>query len=42
VIEVREEQEENVFDSMRVNSESVLNEINENDLQDGKHDEHRN
>jgi hypothetical protein len=33
VIDLREEQDENAFDSMRVNSESVSNEIGENELQ---------
>jgi hypothetical protein len=41
VIDLREEQNENAFDSMRVNSESVSNEIDESDLQDEKHDEQR-
>jgi hypothetical protein len=41
VIDLREEQEENAFDSMRVNSESVPNGIAESDLHDGKHSEHR-
>jgi hypothetical protein len=41
VIDVREEQKQNDFDSMRVNSESVSNEIDENDLQSEKHDEQR-
>jgi hypothetical protein len=36
---LREEQEENAADSMRVNSESVSNEIDESALQDEKHDE---
>jgi hypothetical protein len=34
VIDLREEQQENAFDSMHVNSESGSNEIDENDLQD--------
>jgi hypothetical protein len=33
VIDLREEQEENAFDSMRLNSESVSNENNESALQ---------
>jgi hypothetical protein len=41
VIEVREEQGEKTFDSMRINSESVSNEIDESDLQSEKHDEQR-
>jgi hypothetical protein len=39
VIDLREEQPSNAFDSMRVNSESVSNEIDESDLQCEKHDE---
>jgi hypothetical protein len=38
---LREKQEENAFDSMRVNSEFVSNEIDESDLQSEKHDEQR-
>jgi hypothetical protein len=41
VIDLREEQEENEFDSTRVNSEFVSNEIDESDLQSEKHDEQR-
>jgi hypothetical protein len=41
VIDSRDD-DENAFDSMRVNSESVSNEIDESDLQDEKHDEQRN
>jgi hypothetical protein len=41
VIDLREEQNENAFDSMRVNSESVSNEIDESELQYEKHDEQR-
>jgi hypothetical protein len=41
VIDLREEQEQNAFDLMRVNSESVSNEIDESDLQSEKHDEQR-
>jgi hypothetical protein len=41
VIDVREEQKENAFDSMRVNSESVSNEIDESELQPKKHEEQR-
>jgi hypothetical protein len=33
VIDLRENQEWNAFDSMHANSESVSNEINERDLQ---------
>jgi hypothetical protein len=40
VIDSREEKE-NAFDSMRVNSESDSNEIDESDLQYEKHDEQR-
>jgi hypothetical protein len=38
VIDLREEQE-NTFDSMCVNSESVSNEFHESDLQHEKHSE---
>jgi hypothetical protein len=41
VIDLREEQRENAFDSMRVNSESVSNEIDESELQFEKHNEQR-
>jgi hypothetical protein len=41
VIDLREEQLENAFDSMRVNSESVSNKIDASDLQFEKHDEER-
>jgi hypothetical protein len=41
VIDLREIQYKNVFDSMRVNSEPVSKEINESDLQEPKHDEQR-
>jgi hypothetical protein len=41
VIELRKEQESNAFDSMRINSESVSNKIDESDLQYEKHDEQR-
>jgi hypothetical protein len=41
VIDLREEQYQNAFDSIRVNSESVSNEIDESDLQFEKHDEER-
>jgi hypothetical protein len=41
VIDLREEQEENAADSIRVNSESISNEIDESELQDEKHDEQR-
>jgi hypothetical protein len=33
--------EENALDSMPINSESQLNEIDESDLQNEKHDEQR-
>jgi hypothetical protein len=39
VIDLREEQYNNAFDSMRVNSDSVLNDIDESELQSEKHDE---
>jgi hypothetical protein len=41
VIDLREEQNKNAFDSMCVNSDSVSNEIDESDLQYEKHDEQR-
>jgi hypothetical protein len=41
VIDSREVPKENAFDSMRVNSEPVSNEIDENDLQSEKHLEQR-
>jgi hypothetical protein len=41
VIDLREGQDENASDSMRVNSDSVSNEIDENDLQDEKQYEQR-
>jgi hypothetical protein len=41
VIDSRQEQEQNTFDSMRVNSESASNEIDESDLQFEKYDEQR-
>jgi hypothetical protein len=41
VIHLRDERA-NAFDSMRVNSESLSNEIDESDLQDEKDDEQRN
>jgi hypothetical protein len=41
VIDVRDKQNENEFDSIRVNSESVSNEIDESDLQSEKYDEQR-
>jgi hypothetical protein len=41
VIDVREKQLENAFDSIRVNSESVSNEIDASDSQFEKHDEQR-
>jgi hypothetical protein len=40
VIDLREEQE-NAFDSMRVNSESASKEIDESELQNEKHEEQR-
>jgi hypothetical protein len=39
VIDSREKQFENACDSMRVNSESVSNEIDESELQSEKDDE---
>jgi hypothetical protein len=41
VIALREEQYENVCDSMSVNSESVSNKIDESDIQVKKHSEQR-
>jgi hypothetical protein len=41
VIDLREEQDSNTFDSMHVNSESVSNEIDESEAQSEKHDEQR-
>jgi hypothetical protein len=41
VIDSRQEQETNAPDSIRVNSESVSNEIDESDLQYEKHSEQR-
>jgi hypothetical protein len=41
VIDLREEQPQNAPDSMRVNSESVSNEIDESDSQDKKQNEQR-
>jgi hypothetical protein len=41
VIDLREEQSTNALDSMRVNSESISNEIDESDLQHKKHREQR-
>jgi hypothetical protein len=41
VIDLREKHDKNAFDSMRVNSESVSNEIDENDSHNEKHSEHR-
>jgi hypothetical protein len=41
VIDLREEQKENAFDLMHVNSESVSNEIDESNSQQEKHDEQR-
>jgi hypothetical protein len=39
MIDLREEQDENVYDSMCVNLESVSNEIEESNWQNEKHDE---
>jgi hypothetical protein len=39
VIDLREEQDANAPDPMRVNSESVSNETDESDLQDEKYSE---
>jgi hypothetical protein len=39
VIDLREEQPHNAFDSMRVNSESGSNEIDESESQNEKHSE---
>jgi hypothetical protein len=41
VIDLREEQQQNALDSMRINSESVPNEIDKSDSQSEKHSEQR-
>jgi hypothetical protein len=41
MIDLRKEQYANALDSMRVNSESVSNEIDESELQHEKHSEQR-
>jgi hypothetical protein len=41
VIDLREEHNENAYDSMRVNSDSVSNEIDESDMQYEKQYEQR-
>jgi hypothetical protein len=41
VIDLREEHDENDFDSLRVNSESVSNEIDESEAQKAQHDGQR-
>jgi hypothetical protein len=41
VIDLREEHDENAFDSMRVNSDSLSSEIDESDLQYEKQCEQR-
>jgi hypothetical protein len=41
VIDLREEQDQNASDSMRANSESVSNEIDESDSHHEKHFEQR-
>jgi hypothetical protein len=41
VIDLREKHDENAFDSIRVNSDSVSNEIDESDLQSEKQYEQR-
>jgi hypothetical protein len=41
VIDLREEQNEKAIDSLRVNSESVSNEIDESEWQNEKHSEQR-
>jgi hypothetical protein len=41
VIDLRKEHDENAYDSMRVNSESVSNEIDESDSQSEKQYEQR-
>jgi hypothetical protein len=40
-MDLREEHDENAYDSMRVNSDSVSNDIDESNSQDQKHDEQR-
>jgi hypothetical protein len=42
VIDLREEQRQNAFDSMGINSDSISKEIDESDLQSKKHSEQRN
>jgi hypothetical protein len=41
VIDLREEHDENAYDSMRVNSDSVSNKIDESELQSTKQYEQR-
>jgi hypothetical protein len=41
VIDLREKHDENAYDPMRVNSDSVSNEIDESDLQSEKQYEQR-
>jgi hypothetical protein len=41
VIDLREEQDENAFDSMCVNSESLSNEIDESERQNETHNEQK-
>jgi hypothetical protein len=41
VIDLREEHDENEYDSMRVNSDSVSNDIDESELQSEKQYEQR-
>jgi hypothetical protein len=41
VIDLREEQKKNTYDSIHINSESVSNEIDESELQLEKHSEQR-
>jgi hypothetical protein len=41
VIDLREEHEQNVFDSMSLNLESRSNEIDESELHPEKHEEQR-
>jgi hypothetical protein len=41
VIDLREEQEENASDSIRINSESISNEMDESESQNRKHLEQR-
>jgi hypothetical protein len=41
VIDLGEEHDENAFDSVHINSESILNETDDSDSQYAKHDKQR-